>query len=322
MKVLIFGTGGVGCIYAYILEKGGAQVTAVCRSNFDAVQSKGISLDSAIFGSVTANPKAVKNVADATGPFDYILVCAKSFPGNASLIKDAVSPSTAIVLCQNGIDIEREYAETYPTNTIISGVVYLPTTQVSPGHIIHGPLQLLHVGTYPATESESAKAQVQTFADYFAKGGGTIQVHDDVQAQRWIKLAVNVAWNPTCALSLCDDGNFLSSSEDAENAVKGLMGEVKAIAGATGYSGVITDEEIERQFERSRGRKEKGGKEPSMLTDVREGRALEVEAIVGNTVRIAKKLGVESPRLGLLYALIKGLNFAITRPEGWKALAM
>jgi 2-dehydropantoate 2-reductase len=321
MKVLIFGTGGVGSIYAYILETAGTEVTAVCRSNFSAVSSNGISLESALFGSVTARPQAVKSVEDATGPFDYILVCAKSFPGQAHLIKPAVGPNTAIVLCQNGIDIEREYADMYPSNTIISGVVYLPTTQVSPGHVKMGPLQLLHVGTFPATASASAKTQVQTFADTFAKGGGIIQVHDDVQAQRWIKLAVNVAWNPTCALSLCDDGNFLSSSDVAEKAVWDLMREVKTVADAAGYQGAITDEEIDQQLQRSRGRKETGGKEPSMLTDVRENRAMEVEAILGNTVRIAAAKGVEIPRLGLLYALIKGLNFAITRPDGWKAIA-
>src|ERR1700753_1839418 len=100
MNCLVFGTGGVGCIYAYILEKAGAKVTAVCRSNFDAVSTKGISLESALFGNVTAKPTAVRNVADAQGPFDYILVCAKNFPGQAKLIAPAVSSQTSIVLCQ------------------------------------------------------------------------------------------------------------------------------------------------------------------------------------------------------------------------------
>lgn len=52
-KVLVFGTGGVGCIYAYILQKGGAQVTAVCRSNYEAVKEHGITIDSKIFGKVS-----------------------------------------------------------------------------------------------------------------------------------------------------------------------------------------------------------------------------------------------------------------------------
>jgi 2-dehydropantoate 2-reductase len=322
MNVLIFGTGGVGCIYAYILVKSGAQVTAVCRSNYDVVSTKGITLDSALFGTVTANPTAVRHVSDAQGPFDYILVCAKNFPDQAKLIAPAVSPKTSIILCQNGIDIEPEYVLAYPSNTVISGVVYLPTTQVSPGFVKMGPLQLLHVGTYPATAGPAAKEATQRFADLFSKGGGIIRVHDDIQAQRWVKLAVNIAWNPICALSQCDDANFMRSSEAAEPAIRAVMAEVAWLAGTAGYPDVVTPAAIDEQLERPRQRLKTGGKEPSMLTDVREGRALEAEAILGNAVRIARRLNVSTPYLDLLYALAKGLSFAIEKPNGeWKPIA-
>jgi len=39
-RVLIFGTGGVGSVYGYILDKAGAHVTTVCRSNYIAVREK------------------------------------------------------------------------------------------------------------------------------------------------------------------------------------------------------------------------------------------------------------------------------------------
>jgi ketopantoate reductase len=46
-RVLIVGTGGVGTLAAYALEIGGkATVTAVMRSNYDAVKEKGITIDS------------------------------------------------------------------------------------------------------------------------------------------------------------------------------------------------------------------------------------------------------------------------------------
>jgi len=319
MKVLVFGTGGVGGIYSYILENGGAEVTAVCRSNYEAVVANGIAIDSDIFGAVHARPTAVRSVADTQGPFDYILVTAKAFPGTSKLIEAAVSPSTAIVLAQNGIDIEEEYAAAYPNNIIISGVVYLPTTQVSPGKIRMGNLQLLHVGTYPANASPEAKKAVQDFYVTFLNGGGAMATHDDVQQQRWIKLSVNVAWNPMCALSRCDDANFLRSSPEAERAARDLMAEVASIAAAAGYP--ISQDAIDKQLERPKARLDRGGKEPSMLTDVRENRPLEVDAIVGNAVRAAKRLGVETPRLDLLYALAKGLDYSIKPDDRWKPIA-
>lgn len=60
-KILVFGTGGVGCIYAYICEKGGATVTAVCRSNYETVKENGITIDSAIFGKVSLCPTIQKS---------------------------------------------------------------------------------------------------------------------------------------------------------------------------------------------------------------------------------------------------------------------
>jgi 2-dehydropantoate 2-reductase len=132
-KVLIFGAGGVGCIYGYFVHKGGADVTAVCRTNYEAAKAHGITIRSKLFGNVHYQPQVVRAVSDAQGPFDFILVCSKAFPGTSKMIEGAVSLQTAIVLAQNGIGIEDEYAEMYPNNTIISGVVWLPTTQVEPG---------------------------------------------------------------------------------------------------------------------------------------------------------------------------------------------
>lgn len=39
-KVLLFGAGSIGTIYIYILQKAGCEVTAVCRSNYEAAKGK------------------------------------------------------------------------------------------------------------------------------------------------------------------------------------------------------------------------------------------------------------------------------------------
>jgi len=49
---------------------------------------------------------------------------------------------------------------------------------------------------------------------------------------------------------------------------------------------------------------------------------LEAEAILGNAVRIARQLGVETPRLDLLYSLAGGLSYSIKPDERWKPLGM
>ncbi|GMF01882.1 unnamed protein product [[Candida] boidinii] len=48
---------------------------------------------------------------------------------------------------------------------------------------------------------------------------------------------------------------------------------------------------------------------PSMLVDVRLGRLIEVEVIVGNPVKIAEKNGVNAPHLTMMYHLLKMIQF-------------
>lgn len=317
-KALIFGAGGVGCCYGYVLDKAGVEMTAVCRTNYEAVKSKGITMRSAIWGHHNYHPHTVRAVADANGPFDYILVCSKAFPGTARLIRDAVSPQTAIVLAQNGIAIEDEYAELYPSNTIISGVVYCPVTQVEPGIVEMGPLEKFEIGTFPKTAPSEAKAKAQRLSDLFAAAGAHAPVFDDIQTRRWPKLAINASLNPTTALSLCDDANLLRSSDLADGMVLTVMRQVAQIAAAEGYD--ISEDFIQEKLNFHRARKETGGKEPSMLVDVRNNRPMEVDAIIGNTIKIAKKHSIEVPHLEMLYALSKALNFAIVKGDAWKPI--
>lgn len=205
---------------------------------------------------------------------------------------------------------------------IISGAVYLPTTQTKPGYVVHGPLELFEIGTFPANASSEAKLKARQLSDIFTAGGAHAPVCDDIQVQKWIKVAVNAAWNSTGALSMCDDANFQRSSPEAETIIIGIFREMRLVAAAAGYPDILPDEVIEKQMERSRYRREHGGKETSMLTDVKNNRPLEVEAILGNPVRFAKAHGIEVKYLELLYVLAKARTFQISPGDRWIPLAM
>ena len=68
----------------------------------------------------------------------------------------------------------------------------------------------------------------------------------------------------------------------------------------------------------------KGGK-PSMLVDWEGGRPMELEVILGNPIRIAKRHGVEMPRLQSLYALLKSAQarrkMIDEKHQGWEKTA-
>ena len=314
-RVLLFGAGSIGAAYIYILTKGGAEVTAVCRSNFKVAKASGFTIHSGLWGDVHVQPDVVQSPSEAPGPWDFVVVCSKAIPGavpsTAEMIRPAVGPRTAVVIIQNGIAVEEEYSELFPGNPILSGVVYLPATQTAPAVIAHKEVELLYIGTFPAKAPDTHKSSAREFAEIIRAGGGTVEVHEDVQEARWSKLTVNAAWNPTCAISRSRDAQFIRSSPGALDFVRKVMLEVASIAQAVGYK-KINAENVEFQISRATAR-DLPGVEPSMLADVLAGRAMEVEAIVGNTVRIARGYGIKTPLLDGLYALAQALNVALAR---------
>lgn len=315
-KILLFGAGSVGTVYLWLLSKV-ADTTAVCRSNYDVAKRDGFIINSSIFGqNIHFRPAVVRDCQEAASKasrtsYDYIVVCSKAIPGTVpQLIEPAVTPGkTAIVLIQNGVGIEQEYVDAFPENPIISTVVYLPATQRPLGVIKHGEVEKLQIGAFFLSASNQS---ARDFTKLIQTAGGTAEFYDDVQPKRWFKLLVNASWNPICALTLSKDTDVLEASNEASGVLLAVMMEIRDIAEAYGYN--ITKDEVVYQLGRAQARIPiKAGIEPSMLQDVQASRRIEVEAIVGNAVRMGKERGVRCVRLEMLYVLAKALDLQITR---------
>lgn len=321
VKVLLFGAGSIGAVYLYQLQQAGCRVTAVCRSNYASVKEHGFKLNSVRYGNVIYKPDAVvRDVSECEEKkFDYVLVCAKSYPGNKPSLSDLLrpvmegNPETTVVLAQNGIMIEEDIAAAFPDNPLLSGVVYLPATQVEPGVIEYREmLNLLELGTYPMHAPVRHKNAAERFAKLMIQGGGAAEVHDNIQIARWSKLLLNCVWNPICALTLCSDGDFLLTSQPfAYELAWETMMEIVELAQKMGVQGVTEDVAM-KKFSIAKNRAEKGtGREMSMLQDIRQSRPMEVEAIVGNVIRIGRENSLKMPRLATLYALVNARNHAL-----------
>lgn len=313
-NVLLFGAGSIGAVYAWVLSKG-AKVTTVCRSNFDEASKNGFTIHSSLWGNdLNVKPTIARTVCQAVELaqgelFDFVIITTKALPSKpstAELIKPAVSKNTSIVLIQNGIGIEDEFAAVYPDNALLSGVIYMPVTQVSPAVVHHREIELLHIGTYPAEAAPKAKAAARAFIELVDSTGASVKLHDDVQFERWSKLLVNASWNPICALTRLRDRQLIDTHDDALNFVRDVMLEICAVAQAYGYSGINKDQ-VDYQIGRASVRG-LPGVQPSMMADALAGRSLEVDAIVGNVVRLAKAKGVGVPLLRTIYLLANGLN--------------
>jgi 2-dehydropantoate 2-reductase len=177
-------------------------------------------------------------------------------------------------------------------------------------------LNLFEVGTFPSTAPESHKAAATRLAHLIIAGGGQAKVHDNIQIARWGKILMNCAWNPICALSLSTDADYVNSAPPyALDLVWGVMKEIIQLAQTLGVTDV--DEQVaEQKLAIGKRRAQTGqGRPVSMLQDIRQGRLFEVEAIIGNTVRLGRQHAVKMPLSEMLYALARARYDALVRAQ-------
>lgn len=297
-RILVVGTGAIGGFYGGKLAQGGARVATLCRSDYKTVKAKGISVSSSLGDFHFTPEKVIRDVREYGPPPDYILVGLKVLPeiNTAEIIKDVVGRETAIVLLQNGVEIEEPVAKAFPNNEIIGGLAFICVTRTDPGHIDHIDFGRLVIGLFPAGKS----AKVDRLANLFEEAGVPCSVTEDVVTDRWRKLVWNAPFNPISVLGGGADTKTMVENPESLELARQVMEEVCKIAEAAGHHlpAAVVQENIE-------GTRRMTPYKSSMLVDFEAGRPMEVEAILGKALRVAKRHGVAAPHIESLYGLIK-----------------
>ncbi|ORY69280.1 ketopantoate reductase PanE/ApbA-domain-containing protein [Leucosporidium creatinivorum] len=327
-RILIVGTGAVGAFYGSRLALAPQTLVSVtCRSNYSAVLSSGLQLDTHSFGSYHFAPHAVypsiSAAAQAPHPFDYVVVATKALPDvsdDSEMIAPVVqgNKETAIVLIQNGVGVEQPHRQRFPNNPVLSAVTVVSAQQTSPGSVKQNRWTRISVGPFlqggigeEEKESElkqrSEKAN-RRFVELLKEGGiADAEEYDEkgLQLVRWHKLAINSSMNPSSVLSGSTGNSRMSLDPELRLHLAGCMNEIFQTAPKVlgrpwpeKLAKVDADKILKSSERNSEGL-------PSMLVDWQAGRPMELEVILGNPIRIARAKGIEMPRLQSLYALLK-----------------
>ncbi|KAJ2856220.1 hypothetical protein J3B02_001734 [Coemansia erecta] len=301
INALFVGVGALGSVYAWRLQNSGkVDVTAVCRSNYQAVVDNGFQIKSTLYGTHTYRPsKVVRSVAEATDSYDYIVVCTKALPNlgdNSDMIASAVGKDTAIIVIQNGIGIEDPFAKRYPDNPVISVVAYIDASQPTSGVIEHGSSSGLVMTAHPGVEQ---------LVQLWNENGVRCMATEQIQAFRWLKLAWNASFNPISVVSGDVDTQKMLEDAGCRKLIRDVMVEVyrlgeavvgnklpafMGIDGPDAYIG-YTDRPGTTVY-------------PSMLMDFRAKRPMEHAVILGRPIEMARELGVPVPHMETVYALL------------------
>lgn len=307
MKIGVMGTGGVGGYIGGLLVRGGYDTHFVARGkHLRAIQEEGLQVVSDQGGyrvRIHATPEP-----DDIGPVDLLLFCVKSFDTEdaAQLIAPMVEDETMILSLQNGIDNLEKLMDRYSRDQILGGTAFIEASIASPGVIA----QTGKPGRVTFGElSGEATERLQKVLEAFKSSNVDAEISPNIVQVLWSKFLFICGVHGVCTVSRSSLGMALSYP-DTRELLKGVMGEVQALARANGIElpGNVVEEALE--LAESYNKKFK----PSMLRDLEWRKALEIEALNGMVVKLGRELGVPTPLNQAISACLKLENQRILNP--------
>lgn len=304
-KIGILGSGALGAFYGARLSRAGNDVHFLMRRDFDAVRRSGLRIKS-FEGDFEIHPH-VYVTPESLGICDLVIISIKTTDNASlpSLLKPTVGPNTLVLTLQNGLGNEDAIASVLGSSeNILGGIAFLCSNRTGPGEIHHMDHGWIRLGEY----SGAPRDRTHAIAGLFNAAGVRCQVYDSLLQARWEKLVWNVPFNGLGVAAHSADTAAVLADENLRSVARGLMEEVIAAAKA---DGVTLDPTIADKMMKNT--ESMGPYKTSMQLDYEAARPLEVEAIIGEPLRRARRAGIPTPRLEMLYAIVT--NSAAERRE-------
>ena len=274
--------------------------------------------------NVTYAPRDIESVTPVDADVAIVAVKAYDTDGAIDTLRKAIAyPQKCVFVCpQNGVGNEEKLAAAFGTENIVAAAL---TTPVDRGRDRgHGK---------PAKEGGLAFAPMggnayNWLTAAFASSGIKVQVVDDWRALKWSKLALNVVANASCAILNVLPNRLVHFEEIFTLEIRAIR-EVRAVMQAMDITpidlprypvralqGIATlPSPIARRLLAGRVAGARGTKPPSLLTDLRAGKALtEVDFLNGAVACAGRDNGVPAP-VNSVYARV--LDDIAHMPQLW-----
>jgi 2-dehydropantoate 2-reductase len=265
---------------------------------------------------------AASDDAAALGRHDLVIVTAKahSLAPLSPAVAQLRGPGAPVIAAQNGIPwwyfhgqpldgpgaalSNRPFARVDPDGTAwriigpqhtIGCVINLPAEITGPGTARHEGVLRLTLG---APDVNAPPAGMSEAATALTDAGIETGITDQIRRAIWIKLQVNMAAGPCAVLAGATSGQ-LRAGDGMPHLLGALMREAHAVAAALGV-----EIPLESSDWLTRGGGNDGHK-PSILQDFEAGRPLEVDAMIGAVVDLARLTGVAVPLTEALLTLMR-----------------
>jgi ketopantoate reductase len=267
-------------------------------------------------GKITRQvPDLVTDDFEEVGPQDYVFLAVKAYdlPAVAEKIAYLVGDETSVVTLQNGLpwwyfhklpgpyqnlhlksaDPMNNLSEAIDAEKIIGCVVYPAAEVLKNGSVRHVEGIRFPVGELDGVSRERTDTLMQLLQD----AGFKSRVISDIRAELWLKAWGALSINPISALTR-GKMDEICTHVLTRSLVATMMKEAEQIAKSLGITFRHT---IEKRIE---GAKAVGPHKTSMLCDLETGQKMEIEALIGTVVELARVTQQRAPAIEAVYACI------------------
>jgi 2-dehydropantoate 2-reductase len=181
-----------------------------------------------------------------------------------------------------------------PCERVIGCVVYPAAELTAPAVVKHVEGNRFPVGEPDNSESE----RVKRVSECLIRSGLQAPVLKDIRSEIWLKLWGNLTFNPISARTRATLAEICQYPPSRAIAAA-MMSEAQAVATKLGVTFRVSLEK------RIAGAERVGHHKTSMLQDVEAARTLEVDALLGSVVEMARLTETATPHIDTVFALTK-----------------
>lgn len=307
MKYIIIGAGGTGGILGFYMTKAGKDVTLIARNaHLEAMQKQGLSVEKMWTNETETIPVGAESMEsyEAKGEkADVILVCVKKYSLDSCIpfIQNISHKNTIVVPVLNVYGTGAYLQEKLSKVLVTDGCIYVSANIKQAGVLLqHGEILRVFFGVREKEDLKKLNGQLngeykaerllKKIAQDFKDSGIDGILSDNIKRDALTKFSY-VSPIGTAGLYLHAVAGDFQREGEARELFKTLIREIVTLANAMG----ITFEEdlVERNLKILSNLPEEAT--TSMQRDVMEGKQSEIDGLVYEVVRMAKKYGVEVP---------------------------
>lgn len=299
MKIMVYGTGGVGGYFGGHLAASGCDVSFIARGkHLDALHKYGLKIDSVHSPLNLTNVKVAASPDDLPPP-DIVLLCTKLWDvaQAAEHIKPVLQEHSVVIPFQNGVESPVILQRVLGKQHVLGGIAYISAAITAPGMLSHvGARGRLRIGSFIPELHSLAHA----FVDLCHSASINAELVDDIHSALWEKFVFLSSIAGVCCLARQPAGVVRSDPElraTLENALQeaysvGLAEQAHLPEQFIQQLMAVIDELPEAM-------------QPSMLHDLLSGHRLEAAWLCGAVAHMAQRHDLPAPVNATIYAALK-----------------